>query len=305
MVKLSESSGDCQRETPRDQHAPHPLAALGRIPVKYIYFHQDVRPAYVGTYTRLQSRHARTQISRNPTSRVRPELQYDYDSEAEWEEPEDGEDISSDAESEVDSVEDAEEMDEFLVDEDLADSARSKKRYFVGDMEPVSTDLCWEDAKGSTSMNTVNGQNMNGYRLEVIQSKSKQSVKYGIDVRLKLTTLEAHHQLPINPFSTEYWPSEGKQIPTVTQSSLPNTEARKEPLQVRLNAMAVASDELSTKPPDSTSSELLKTKPPKSCTRLLTGADLTEFKQAVEGSALKKAELLSVLKKRYVHESRV
>ncbi|GAA5985177.1 hypothetical protein JCM11641_005476 [Rhodosporidiobolus odoratus] len=80
-----------------------------KVQVKFFKFREDVRPGYVGTWSKI----SRVVGFRTPFARETALLDYDYDSEAEWEaEPDgDGEDIGSDqgeddedgAESEADS----------------------------------------------------------------------------------------------------------------------------------------------------------------------------------------------------------
>src|SRR5271170_5232281 len=112
---------------------------LEQIPIKILAFREDVRPPYQGTYTRPVSPRLAAKISKNPFHRGLPETDYNYDSEAEWEEPTEGDDVNTedeDSESEADE----EEMDDFLDDENDG----NKRRMVVGDMEPVCTGLCWE-----------------------------------------------------------------------------------------------------------------------------------------------------------------
>lgn len=61
---------------------------------KFLLFHEDIRPAYFGTW----SKRSKIVTGRNPFGKER-RLDYDYDSEAEWEEGDEeiGEDIENDA----------------------------------------------------------------------------------------------------------------------------------------------------------------------------------------------------------------
>jgi chromatin assembly factor 1 subunit A len=104
-----------------------------------------------------------SRLARNPLRRDLPNTNYDYDSEAEWVEDEDAEDLNSEGEEEdVEMGEDAEEMDGFLDDEG-DEMANSKRLVLQGDLEPVSTGLCWEDHhKRSTNVK------MMPYRMEII-----------------------------------------------------------------------------------------------------------------------------------------
>ncbi|SCV66978.1 BQ2448_5624 [Microbotryum intermedium] len=100
---------------------PAPLLKLlqdrRKVPVKFLKFHDDVRPGYVGTWTKW----SRTIRPRAPLEVDRALINYDYDSEADWEEDEeDAEDIRSgdDVSGEDDSDDDL--SDDWLaVDDDI------------------------------------------------------------------------------------------------------------------------------------------------------------------------------------------
>lgn len=114
---------------------------LHRIPMKHLKFYEDVRPPYVGTYTCLPIG-GTLKLARNPLRKNLPNKNYDYDSEAEWVEDEDGEEIKSDEEEE--ELDDDEDIDEFLDDEN-DELVNSRHIEINGDLEPISTGLCWED----------------------------------------------------------------------------------------------------------------------------------------------------------------
>ncbi|KAJ5836708.1 Chromatin assembly factor 1 subunit A [Penicillium robsamsonii] len=141
-------------------------------------------PPYQGTYTRRVSELSTRRLARNPYHRGLPDTDYDYDSEAEWEEPEEGEELDSEEEDEG-SDEGEDDLEGFLDDEDDA-LAEGKRRLIVGDLEPVSTGIKWES-------NGVEPE-MEAYRMETISD----AVKF-----------------PIDPFSTAYWdkPKPVDQVP--------------------------------------------------------------------------------------------
>jgi chromatin assembly factor 1 subunit A len=129
------------------------LKMLQTMSMKYLHFGEDVRPPYYGTYTKPYSALEASRLARNSLSRVRQDTNYEYDSEAEWEEPEEGEDL--DSEGEDDAEEDADDdMDGFLDDEE---DPQLKRRLLSGDLVPVSTGLCWEDADGVSRLNDGSG----------------------------------------------------------------------------------------------------------------------------------------------------
>lgn len=123
-----------------------PEVLLQQCTMKYIHFGQDVRPPYCGTWTKPQSPERARQLARNPFQQLLPQLDYDYDSEAEWEEPEEGEDVDSDGEE--DEEEGDEDMEGFLDDENPPDYLQGRKGQMSNDLVPVCTGLQWEDASG-------------------------------------------------------------------------------------------------------------------------------------------------------------
>jgi chromatin assembly factor 1 subunit A len=130
-----------------------PLEMLKQIPMKYLRFDEDVRPPYYGTYTKPHRLSEEGKLARNPFSRGLDDLNYDYDSEAEWEEPEEGEDLDSEGEEDLDEDGD-EDMDGFLDDDEDPDI---KRRLLNGDQEPVSTGLCWENEDRVSILNDGSG----------------------------------------------------------------------------------------------------------------------------------------------------
>ncbi|KAI0438549.1 chromatin assembly factor 1 subunit A-domain-containing protein [Xylaria telfairii] len=154
---------------------------LNNVPMKYLRFYEDVRPAYFGTVSTHMTYHNLRKLSRRPAGRILP-LAYDYDSEAEWVE-DDGEDLD-DAEDEEEDIEGDEEMDDFVDDSEAMPTII--RPGFEADSLPVSSGLCFENRKRLGPSSTVYK-----YRLEFL-----------------LDTLD-HHTM-INPFSTEYWPAPAK-----------------------------------------------------------------------------------------------
>ena len=121
------------------------------LPVKYLFFREDVRPPYIGTISKFKTRGEALRLARCPLQRTREDIDYDYDSEAEWEEPEEGEDLGSDGDEDDESLADGEELTEFLDDEAAIDLQRPKRGVLYSDMQPMSTGLCWEDISGHLS----------------------------------------------------------------------------------------------------------------------------------------------------------
>lgn len=130
-----------------------PLEMLRGIPMKYLHFGEDVRPPYYGTYTKYYSDATARRLARNAVSRIREDTNYDYDSEAEWEEPEEGEDLDSEGEDDLEDDGD-DDMDGFLDDEE---DPQLKRRMLSGDLVPVSSGLCWENGEGVSVLNDGSG----------------------------------------------------------------------------------------------------------------------------------------------------
>lgn len=149
--------------------APDLLAA---IPIKYLQFAEDVRPPYIGTFTKILEPRANSNLCRNPFSRTLPAVNYDYDSEAEWEEPGEGEDLESEGEEEeVD--EDADDIEEFLDDAEETGEPSSKRRLMCGDLEPISTGLCWEanGAQDQTSNGNKGGLDLKDLKIQILSGE--------------------------------------------------------------------------------------------------------------------------------------
>ena len=130
-----------------------PLELLKSVPLKILKFAEDVRPPYIGTYTRLQETQSISRLARNPFRRELPDTNYDYDSEAEWEEPGEGEDLDSEGEEEIEDEDEAD-MEGFLDDEET-DARAIKRRPILGDLEPTCSGLCWEGPQARGSENST------------------------------------------------------------------------------------------------------------------------------------------------------
>lgn len=150
VVEHVNSSSDRPIDLTGDKQSSRsdPTALLKKIPMKYIHFGEDVRPPYYGTYTRSYTQAESMRLARNPTARVRQDTNYDYDSEAEWDEPEDGEDLDQEDDDEEEDAED--DMEGFLDDEE---DPQLKRRLISGDLQPISTGLCWQDEQGLSRLN--------------------------------------------------------------------------------------------------------------------------------------------------------
>ncbi|KAL8723011.1 MAG: hypothetical protein Q9225_000628 [Loekoesia sp. 1 TL-2023] len=270
-------------QTPK---APHqPLDLMKSVSTRILKFAEDVRPPYIGTYTKVQSPSVARKICRNPFSWDLPSTDYDYDSEAEWEDPGEGEDLDSEGEEEVES-EDGDEMEGFLDDEDAPDGTKllQKRRILTSDLEPTSTGLCWEDSHGHLVL-----PDLAQYRLEVILDNPRTFV---------------------DPYSTAYWLETAS---TSTQASSSRTsQSTMDPPRIPLNATnrtnllmpnpTMALDGVKPQPLNMKSS--VPPKGPQAPKRMVTPDVLEDFKRAVEGSDLTKAGLIEILKKQFPKQSK-
>jgi chromatin assembly factor 1 subunit A len=247
---------------------------LSAIRTKILSFREDVRPPYIGTYTRPVSPRAALKLSRRPFTRHLPDTNYEYDSEAEWEPPnEDDEDLESGDDVSDPGEEGDEDMDGFLDDED--DGGR--RRQIVGDMVPVSSGMCWANSseyKGS----------LEEYRIQMLSDE---------------------HAFPIDPFSTSYWPK--------AQQPAPKQTVAMQPPRLPLSNLNPNRSPSMTPPStkgegDQKSSISCQTSAPAKATaasaskplKIAPDDVLPSFKEAVSGSDLTKAGLIEILKKQYV-----
>ncbi|KAI2463386.1 chromatin assembly factor 1 subunit A-domain-containing protein [Annulohypoxylon bovei var. microspora] len=233
---------------------------LNKIPMKYLSFYEDVRPPYFGTATAPMERQKLRTLSRRPTGRVLP-LNYDYDSEAEWVEDEDGEDLDEDEDDEESNDGDGE-MEDFL--DDSEDHPTAGRPTFLGETEPVSTGLCFEDENGRNPL-----PSMNQYRMEFI-----------------LDT-----QSPIDPFSTEYWPdTQGKK------------KARTAPDTLKVPALMPPPDAPGDSSKVASTSAASRSARAADAKDLVPAELLEEFKQAIISEELReftKATIVEMLAKKF------
>ncbi|KAJ9134333.1 Chromatin assembly factor 1 subunit rlf2 [Pleurostoma richardsiae] len=182
----------------------HTRELLRHIPMKFLGFREDVRPPYFGTVTSSPHSGSLRKLARRPIARDVLPLNYDYDSEAEWQDDGDGEDVDILDDDEED-VDDDEEMGDFLDDSEDSGPARA---LFSAGMEPESTGLAWENRQRLGPL-----PHMYKYRMEFI-----------------LDTLDHHSQ--IDPFSSTYWEPE----PTTATLAVPGLKAK--PTTTNSNGMA-------------------------------------------------------------------
>ncbi|EXJ60478.1 hypothetical protein A1O7_04631 [Cladophialophora yegresii CBS 114405] len=275
---LSEMNGS--ENAPIDM--TNPASSLGNVPYKYLFYREDVRPAYQGTYTRCVSPRTARKLALKPSFRGLPDTNYDYDSEAEWQEPEEGDEEILDDDEKSEDGDGDEEMEDFLDDEgDVA-----KRQMVVGNMEPKCSGLCWEDG-------TVRGQN-NGFNLSL----------YRMDVLHESTIF------PINPYSTAHWTDIGKKSPVKREEKSQQCAAMQPP---RLPLMAVdpnSGNTVSLSPfPNyaplvgQSENNILAVKAMANAAgkpvKLVPPELMPAFRAAVSGSTLTKVGLLEVLKTQF------
>lgn len=177
------------------------LDLLAAIPIKYLQFAEDVRPPYIGTFTKILEPKAYLNLCRNPFSRTLPAVNYDYDSEAEWEEPGEGEDLESEGEEEEEE-DDADDIEEFLDDAEETGELSLKRRLMCGDLEPISTGLCWGNQgiqnqsnngnKGGLDLKDFKIQTLSGEQLEGSNLKPSNANREKINSKCPLIRTRQH-----------------------------------------------------------------------------------------------------------------
>ncbi|OAF99506.1 uncharacterized protein CC84DRAFT_1200129 [Paraphaeosphaeria sporulosa] len=255
-----------------------PLDLLKQVSMKYLHFGEDVRPPYFGTYTKHHDPERERKVARNPTFRGLTDLNYDYDSEAEWEEPGEGEDLDSEGEEDLEE-EGEEDLDGFLDDED---DPEVKRRLLNGDQEPVSTGLCWEDARGVSRLNDGSG---------AISTEFK-------DFRMGFLL---QTQAPIDPFSDSYWapdvPVSRASIQALIKAD--QSSGSMNPPRLPLTARPANVNGLMNtlngpkKPSPALDAKTGKAK------RMIDASLLPAFKAEVAGSDLTKIGMIEALKKKF------
>ncbi|OJD23647.1 hypothetical protein ACJ73_04999 [Blastomyces percursus] len=267
-----------------DKETPNPGDLLEKIPMKVLKFGEDVRPPYQGTFTkRLPEQEAR-RLCRNPFGRIVPDFNYNYDSEAEWEEPEEGEDLDSEVEEEMSEGGDGD-MEDFLDDGD-DDVVGGRRRVIVGDLEPVCSGIHWEGEGDIDPM-------MSSCRMEVIS----ETINF-----------------PIDPFSSVYWskPSPASRSPLKHLTHRSNQPLDRAGAMTNYLSQKQSSQSSRLLQPSSTLPSTLTTTLPSGQSALLPVAasnqkprrpfppdQVAEFKEVIDGSNLTKAGLIEVLKKRF------
>ncbi|GME60683.1 Chromatin assembly factor 1 subunit A [Neofusicoccum parvum] len=252
------------------------LETLKTVPMKYIHFTEDVRPPYCGTFTKVQSYQESRKMAINPFSKSLPEANYDYDSEYEWEDAEEGEDLDADDEDDVES-EGAEDLEDFLEDDD-EDVAHNKRRLITGDLEPVCSGLCWEDNKG------------------VLRKPDGLADANMTFSEYKMGTLLEPQPTTIDPFSTAYWEPESQPALTAAaKDPFGRMHPPRLPLHARPeNGASLGGAKLSSaKAINGTAGA---PKPPK---RTIPEDLMVEFKAAIKDSDLTKIALIEALKKQF------
>lgn len=270
LLKLQESQ-ESQDSFDPAKPAPKPQDLLRQVTMKTLKFGEDVRPPYHGTWTRHLSKKSATKLSRNPFERALPDTNYDYDSEAEWEEPEEGEDLDSEGEEEL-SEDGDDDMDGFLDDDD-DNQVDGKRRLIVGDLDPVCSGVHWQEAGIDSEFES--------YRIEVISEAA---------------------QLPIDPFSSTYWekPKASEHASTKSSMPAPAIPSGRSTLHAYMSQPSQCSSANGTISQTGGQTGVASTaQPTNKAKRSFPPEQLAEFKQVVEGSDLTKTGLIEILKKRY------
>ena len=257
--------------------------------LKILSFREDFRPPYQGTFTRDLSPRTSNRLRRNPARRIMPRVDYDYDSEAEWEAPEVGDEDLEDEDEMSDDDEAVDEMADFVDDEDEI----ARRRVFTTDVEPVCTGLCWEGEANSS----IAGIDLAMYRMDVLSDDTR---------------------LPIDPYSTDHWSQTGKLTPakstaqslSAEESTTPAMQPPRLPLAAvnapngsPLKKFVTMTSNVNTthaqKENEAPSVSGKSSQNPKKPARTILPELLPAFKVAVSGSDLNKVALVEILKKQF------
>ena len=273
---------------------------LKQVPLKYLKFAEDVRPPYRGTYT-TEPLHGIAKLARNPLRRDLPDTNYDYDSEAEWIEDEDAEDLNSEGEEDDAEPDDVDDMDGFLDDEN-DELLISKRQVLQGDLEPISTGLCWESQSGK------NTNTMMQYRMETILGMPPQ---HPVSLMRNTNKRSDDKLRSIDPFSSRYWEPISTKVTAMEPPRLPLNALKSNSLCNNGSSPPAAATSKPIKPffaPLSALSgfsiETPAHNPPPAAgkgkeKKLLPKEDWASFKEEVQGNNLSKVGLIEVLKKKF------
>jgi chromatin assembly factor 1 subunit A len=240
--------------------------------VKFIYFSENVRPAYFGTYTHPISLARLRRLGRSPYSKVH-HLNYDYDSEAEWEEDE-GDDVASGCDDEEDE-EGEDDLDGFVDDEDYGPGGFRKQPVLGGkDLTPVCTGLQWEDDKGvlHSTDDTPMSVDLDSMQMEFLLRKFASITMRCLINRPAFKT--------IDPLSYAYW--EQPMSPPASKPHL-SVPGHRPALMDKTKHLNIGPGPSSLKP-----------------ARFIPDSDLEIFKLAIDGQDLTKIAMIEHLKKLYV-----
>ncbi|KAK9457871.1 chromatin assembly factor 1 subunit A-domain-containing protein [Dipodascopsis uninucleata] len=187
---------------------------LAKLPRRFLRFYEDIRPPYYGTFTKANM------IPRSNPFWRDDRINYDYDSEAEWVDEDDGgevddlEAMSDDddgAESGIGDFIDDDDMNDFLVAEELGEEPR---RRVVCPLIPVAQGVCFTDL--------ITGENSE------------------FDARgLEIATIHPDITLPIDPFKNYWAPADqSRKLSTMTNDvQIPTTVATKRIPEQELKAI--------------------------------------------------------------------
>jgi len=245
----------------------------------YLEFHEDVRPPFCGVFNKSVSEQDFRRIKRNPCHTKVAVLNYEYDSEAEWEEPEEGEDIiGEDDDDESDEGDD--DMEGFIDDEGNADPLAAKRPAYVRDLPPISSGLQWQDCKGAlcAADTASSAVDWNDLQMEFLLS-----VYSGIIRDTKANTSVVPEPTCIDPFSHQYW-----EVPKTT-SPLKNGSLA--PGMAPTHRPALSDKTRRVNGLNSAVPQVFKV------LRMIPSEDMDAFKAAIDGQELTKVAMREHLKK--------
>lgn len=261
--------------------------------IKYLYFDEDVRPPYCGTWSKEVSKETAHSVARNPCQKIIEVLKYDYDSEAEWtDEVEEGEDVNSDGEDEADGEDGADDMDGFLDNED-----DTPNKSLIPKESVKWTGVIFEDASGVASVATAAAiqEDLMCYQVgSLIPEQMREFPHYSKQSKekLELTFIGSANHSSVKPLSMIYWG--GQDFPSSwSLKALPGRTpltAKFDSLGNKRNSAGSTMKPSKQKPQPKTAKQV--------AAHMIAGRDLELLKHAIVGRTETKADLIPYVQKR-------
>lgn len=265
------------------------IIEIHSISTKYLHFDEDIRPPYCGTWTKEVSEEEARSVARNPCTRVIEFMDYDNDSEAEWNELDDGEDVRSEGDDDAEGEETADDMDGFL------DNAEDHPNQGLVPDRPLEwAGVLFEKASGVANVTAAKaiGENLMSYKMGSLIPEQMSKPRYGTRGSiLRLKVLGNVGPASVKPWSNVYWGGTDEYV---------SSKSRKKSSRIPL---APGFDSFGKK--KNSTGSILKPPKPKIHTKtakqmvasMIGGGDLELLKKAITGRTETKVELIAYVQK--------